>query len=181
MPAGHGSSQSCTGPSVADLSACRDDLHDLLATAIPATLRARSKVDPMEQRAAAVPPGVRAPRRPTSATLGPADVGTATTGGRGFACALDAGRMLFHWVDYTGSCGGVLVFNRTRMGWLCDRTIDHLVASLEREPERRLIRGMPFPTSWDPYFQPFMTLADVDAYPVLHYAHHRAQLTLATT
>ena len=38
---------------------------------------------------------------------------------------------------------------------------------------------MPFPTTWDPYFEPYMTLADVYAYPVLHYAHHRAQLTLS--
>ena len=34
--------------------------------------------------------------------------------------------------------------------------------------------------SWDPYFRPFMTLADVYAYPVLHFEHHRQQLTLGT-
>ena len=56
--------------------------------------------------------------------------------------------------------------------------IDHLLRRLEREPEQRLARGMPFPTTWDPYFQPVMTLAEVYAYPVLHYRHHRAQLTL---
>ena len=37
-------------------------------------------------------------------------------------------------------------------------------------------RSMPFPTSWDPYFQPNMSLAEVYAHPVLHYRHHRAQL-----
>ena len=100
--------------------------------------------------------------------------------GRGFARALNAGRAPFHWVNYAGSCGGALVFNRARMGRLCDRTINRLVASLEEEPEQRLRRGMPFPASWDPYFQPFMTLADVYACPVLHYRHHRAQLTVAT-
>jgi hypothetical protein len=98
--------------------------------------------------------------------------------GRGFAAVLDAGRVPFHWVNYAGSCGGALVFNEARMGRLCDRTIDGLVRSLEQEPERRLARGMPFPTSWDPYFEPFMSLAAVYAYPVRHYAHHRAQLTL---
>ena len=49
---------------------------------------------------------------------------------------------------------------------------------LESEPEERLHRGMPFPTTWDPYFRTFMTLADVYAYPVLHFEHHRHQLTL---
>jgi uncharacterized damage-inducible protein DinB len=88
--------------------------------------------------------------------------------------------VLFHCVNYAGSCGGARVFSHTRMVRLCDRTITHLVASLEQEPERRLHNGMPFPTSWDPYFEPFMTLAEVYAYPVLHYAHHRGQLTLAT-
>jgi uncharacterized damage-inducible protein DinB len=61
---------------------------------------------------------------------------------------------------------------------LFDHTIDHLVISLTREPELRLARGMPFPTSWDPYFTTLMTLADVYAYPVRHFAHHRAQLTV---
>ena len=75
-------------------------------------------------------------------------------------------------------CGGALVFNRSRMGRLCDRTIGSLVRSLEAEPQERLAKGMPFPPSWDPYFTPFMTLAEVYAYPAKHYAHHRAQLTL---
>lgn len=98
--------------------------------------------------------------------------------GRGFAWVLDAGRRPFHVVNYLGSCGGPLVFNRDRLGWLCDRTIAAVIASLETEREDMLGRGMPFPTSWDPYFTAFMTLESVYAYPVLHYRHHRAQLTL---
>ncbi|WP_156399957.1 hypothetical protein [Phycicoccus sp. Soil748] len=98
--------------------------------------------------------------------------------GRSFAWLLETGRAPFHWVNYVGSCGGALVFNHARLGRLCDHTIGHLVASLEREPEARLVRGMPFPTSWDPYFEQHMTLADVYAYRPLHYAHHRRLLTL---
>jgi hypothetical protein len=171
------------GAIVADLTACRDDLHQLLATAAstPARLRARTngtrwsneqllfhmvfgflvvrRLLPLVRLMSVLPPWV----------------------GRGFARLLDAGRVPFHWVNYAGSCGGALVFNHSRMGWLCDRTIDSLVASLDREPEQRLGRGMPFPTSWDPYFETTMSLADVFAYPVLHYRHHRAQLTLSTT
>ena len=163
---------------MADLTACRDDLRYLLAHATPDRLRARSngtawtneqllfhmvfgfmvvrRLLPLVRLVSALPPGV----------------------GRGFALLLDWGRVPFHWVNYAGACGGALVFDHARMGWLCERTIAALVRSLERQPEARLHRGMPFPTSWDPYFEPFMTVADVYAYPVLHYAHHRAQLTL---
>jgi hypothetical protein len=97
---------------------------------------------------------------------------------RGFAAVLEAGRAPFHWVNYAGSCGGALVFDHTRMGRLCAHTVDRLVVSLMQEPEEVLGRGMRFPTSWDPYFQRRMTVAAVYAYPVLHYDHHRRQLTL---
>ena len=162
----------------ADLRACRADLHQLLATATRERLRARSngtgwtneqllfhmvfgflvvrRLLPLVRAISALPPWV----------------------GRAFSAVLDAGRVPFHWVNYAGSCGGALVFDHARMGWLCDRTIVALVSRLDREPEARLTRGMPFPTSWDPYFTDFMTLEDVYRYPVLHYVHHRAQLTL---
>lgn len=166
------------GSIVADLIACRTDLRHLLATATRSRLRARTSGTRWsnEQLLFHMVFGFLVVRRllPLVRLLSkqPAWVG------RGFAALLDAGRVPFHWVNYAGSCAGAVVFNHMRMGWLCDRTIDHLVASLEREPEERLTRVMPFPSSWDPYFEPVMSLADVYAYPVLHYAHHRAQLTL---
>ena len=163
----------------ADLDACGADLHRLLAQATPARLRAGTdgtawtneellfhmvfgflvvrRLLPLVRLVSSLPPWV----------------------GRSFAALLDAGRVPFHWVNYMGSRGAALVFDRRRMGRLSDRTIAALVTSLESEQENRLHRGMPFPTSWDPYFQPYMTLAEVYAYPVLHYRHHRNQLTLA--
>lgn len=98
--------------------------------------------------------------------------------GRGFARLLDLACRPFHAVNYLGSCGGALVFNRHRMGPLCDRTIAALTTSLKQESEQVLARGMPFPTSWDPCFAAFMTLEAVYSYPVLHYRHHRGQLSL---
>ena len=98
--------------------------------------------------------------------------------GRGFAAVLDAGRRPFHVVNYLGSCGGALVFNHARLPRLCDRTIAGLHRSLQREMEQALARGMPFPTSWDPYFTPYMTLADVYHYATVHFEHHRRQLTI---
>jgi hypothetical protein len=98
--------------------------------------------------------------------------------GQGFAAVLDSTRRPFHVVNYWGSRGGAWVFDASRMGRLCDRVVSRLCRSLEREPEQNLGRGMPFPTSWDPYFTAYMTLADVYRYPVLHFEHHRRQLTL---
>ena len=91
---------------------------------------------------------------------------------------LDSTQRPFDVVNYWGSCVGARVFDAGRMGGLCDRVVSRLCRSLEREPERNLGRGMPFPTSWDPYFLRFMTLADVYRFPALHFAHHRRQLTL---
>lgn len=162
----------------AGLLTCRDDLHRLLAGASPDQLRAASNGTAWtnEQLLFHMVFGFLVVRRllPLVRFLGrrPPWVG------RGFARLLDATRVPFHWVNYVGSCGGALVFDRSRMGGLCDRTIAFLVRSLESETETRLAEGMPFPPSWDPYFTSFMTLADVYAYPEMHYRHHRAQLTL---
>lgn len=163
---------------VADLTSCRDGLRHLLAAATPDQLRVRTDGTKWssEQLLFHMVFGFLVVRR----LLPPVRLMSVlpTSVGRWFARALDAGRVPFHWVNYAASCGGALVFNHARMGWLSDRTIDHLVVSLEAEHEYRLTRGMPFPTRWDPYFDSFMSLADVYAHPVLHYAHHRAQLTL---
>lgn len=160
------------------LNGCRDDLHALLAAAAPTQLRAPSDGTRWtnEQLLFHMVFGFLIVRRLLPLVRAMSRLPNWV--GRNFARLLDAVRIPFHWVNYAGPRAGALVFNHTRMGHLCDRTIDHLVATLEREPEERLRRGMPFPTSWDPYFEPHMTLAAVYAYPALHYAHHRQQLTL---
>ncbi|WP_209308851.1 DinB family protein [Blastococcus sp. CT_GayMR16] len=101
----------------------------------------------------------------------------ATVGGS-FAAVLDSARRPFDVVNYWGSRGAALVFDHARMGWICDRTITALQRHLAGESEDSLHRGMAFPTSWDPYFAPHMTLADVYRYPTRHFEHHRRQLTL---
>jgi hypothetical protein len=37
---------------------------------------------------------------------------------------------------------------------------------------------MHYPTRWDPFFTPYMTLADVYRFPTRHFDFHRRQLTL---
>jgi hypothetical protein len=36
---------------------------------------------------------------------------------------------------------------------------------------------MHYPTTWDPYFKRFMTLADLYRYPTQHFDHHDRQLS----
>ena len=60
-----------------------------------------------------------------------------------------------------------------------DFVIGRLQRAVETAIENTLIRGMYFPTGWDPYFVDYMTLRDVYHYATQHYDHHRRQLTLA--
>jgi hypothetical protein len=162
----------------AELEACRLRLHELLAEAGPADLRRRSRGTRWtnEQLLFHMVFGFLVVRTLLVRLMGrlPAPVG------KGFAALLDSTRRPFHVVNYWGSCVGARVFGSTRMGRVCDRVIGALCRSLERRSEPSLGRGMPFPTSWDPYFTSYMTLADVYRYPGLHFEHHRRQLTLST-
>jgi len=38
---------------------------------------------------------------------------------------------------------------------------------------------MYYPTSWDPFFAEYMTLAQIYHYPTQHFRYHQRQLTLA--
>ena len=161
-----------------DLEAARVRLHALLGQADPADLRRRTNGTAWtnEQLLFHMVFGflvVRVLLR-LARVVGrlPAPVG------RGWAGLLDSARRPFHAVNYWGARGGALVFNHDRMGRVCDRAIAALQRSLARETEADLVRGMAYPTSWDPYFTASMTLADIYRYPTLHFEHHRAQLTL---
>ena len=96
---------------------------------------------------------------------------------RGFAAVLNAATPPFHVLNYLGSCGGGLIGPRFAAAWL-DRIIASLHRSLDRAGEADLERGMYYPTRWDPFFRPYMTLADVYRYPAQHFAFHLEQLTL---
>lgn len=97
---------------------------------------------------------------------------------RGFARLLNAGTAPFDVVNYWGSKGGALVFNRRRMAAKLRRLTSALERKLHRETVSGLARRMYFPTRWDTFFKETMTLADVYAYPVAHFDFHAAQLSL---
>jgi hypothetical protein len=98
--------------------------------------------------------------------------------GRSFARLLNAGTKPFDTVNYAGSWLGGTTLGRRRMAALCDRAIAAQHRRLDRETDTELARGMHYPTRWDPFFQDYMTLADLYRFPVQHFDFHRRQLTL---
>ena len=51
-------------------------------------------------------------------------------------------------------------------------------AHFVEETSESIALTMHFPTRWDPYFRPAMSVLDVYHYGTEHYEHHRRQLTL---
>jgi hypothetical protein len=94
-----------------------------------------------------------------------------------FAALLNFGTPLFHPINYLGSVGGGTVFTPQRMQRRLDRIIAKLEGDLDKQGEQDLQRGMYYPTKWDPYFKPYMQLADIYHYPTQHFDHHERQLS----
>ncbi|WP_439659411.1 DinB family protein [Lentzea sp. HUAS TT2] len=99
--------------------------------------------------------------------------------GQGWARLLNAGTKPFDAINFVGSWLGGSTMPRSAMVALCDRTIAALHRRLDRENDVSLARGMPYPTRWDPFFQEFMTVADLYRFPVQHFDFHREQLSLS--
>jgi hypothetical protein len=96
---------------------------------------------------------------------------------RAFAAMLNAGTAPFDAVNYLGSKAAARVFNRKRMAAKLRRVTDVLERRMAAESAASLARGMSFPDRWDPFFTPWMSVADVYAYPVRHFDFHAAQLS----
>ncbi|MFY9636280.1 MAG: DinB family protein [Cellulosimicrobium cellulans] len=99
--------------------------------------------------------------------------------GRAFSRLLNAGTRSFDAVNYWGSRAAGLVYNRHRMVRKLERVTASLARSLARETEKSLSLKMALPTRWDPFFAPKMTVAEVYAYPTLHFDFHARQLSLS--
>ena len=98
---------------------------------------------------------------------------------KALARLLDAAHKPFDLVNYLGSCAGALIIPPRRMPGKLDRVTAALQRHLEREPKSALHRGMHYPTTWDPFFAGYMTLADIYHYPTQHFRFHQRQLTLS--
>jgi hypothetical protein len=97
---------------------------------------------------------------------------------RTYARILNAATVPFDAVNYAGSWLGGTFLSVERMAIMFDRVIEALHHRLDSESEVDLARGMHYPTRWDPFFEDFMTLADVYRFPTQHLDFHRRQLTL---
>jgi len=98
---------------------------------------------------------------------------------RVFARLLDAAHRPFDLINYLGSCAGARIIPPRRMARVLDRVIAALQQHLQRETGSALRRGMYYPTTWDPFFADYMTLADIYRYPTRHFRFHQRQLTLS--
>jgi hypothetical protein len=97
---------------------------------------------------------------------------------RRFARVLNAAATPFDVINYYGSSAAALVYNRRRMGAKMDRVVAALQRTLAQEGDATWWRGMHFPTRWDPFFNDYMTLADLYRFPGQHFDFHSRQLTL---
>jgi hypothetical protein len=86
----------------------------------------------------------------------------------------------YNWVNWAGSAAAGQVLKPESMMRMMDRTTRTIVDWYDRAGAETLNRGMTMPTSWDPYFQPWMDRRAIFAWARKHYRHHRAQLSLST-
>ena len=96
-----------------------------------------------------------------------------------FARLLDSAHRPFDLINYLGSCAGAWIIPPSRMTRMLDRVIAALQQRLQRETGPALRRGMHYPTTWDPFFADYMTLAGIYHYPTQHFRFHQRQLTLS--
>ena len=96
---------------------------------------------------------------------------------KGFAAVMNALTAPFHVRNYWGSRLAAMTYNHRRMGGKLDRVVASLQRRLRREDAGSLAGSMSYPTRWDPFFTPTMTLAEVYHYPTQHFDFHRRQLS----
>ncbi|MEV6273367.1 DinB family protein [Kribbella sp. NPDC051936] len=100
---------------------------------------------------------------------------------RVYARVLNAGTGAFDAVNFLGSYLGGNTLSTARMVVMFDHVIAKLHQRLDAESDDNLARGMHYPFRWDPFFEDYMTLADVYRFPTQHFDFHRQQLTLSSS
>ncbi|WP_162164510.1 DinB family protein [Intrasporangium chromatireducens] len=95
-----------------------------------------------------------------------------------YATALTWATAPYEWVNYAGSVAGARFAGLERARRWMARDTDWLLRWGEGASDADLGRGMSVPAGWDPYFQPWMSRAELLTWAPEHYRHHRRQLTL---
>jgi len=97
---------------------------------------------------------------------------------RRFAALLDAANSALRRGQLLGLPARRETYRPSPHGEVLDHVIAGLHRRLDAESEDGLATEMAFPTRWDPFFRPVMTLADVYHYAGDHFEFHRQQLSL---
>jgi DinB superfamily len=97
---------------------------------------------------------------------------------RPVAAVMNALSRPFHVMNYVSSAVPGSFVGLQWMVRVLDRVTTRMAARRARETPESLARGMCYPAGWDPFFQPYMTVADLYHYPTQHFDWHARQLTL---
>lgn len=97
-----------------------------------------------------------------------------------FSRVLAAFTRPYNELNWLGGVVGGGINSSASMRRQMDRVTNSILNWYDRADTQALHRGMAIPSSWDPYFTPWMDRADLLRWAPRHYRHHRGQLSLAS-
>jgi hypothetical protein len=81
------------------------------------------------------------------------------------ACLLNCARRPFHLINYLGSCAGARIIHRPGCRACSTASPARCGAACSRRPTVTSAAAMHYPTTWDPFFAEYMTVAELYRYP----------------
>jgi hypothetical protein len=99
---------------------------------------------------------------------------------KGFSRVLAASTRPYNELNWFGGVVGGRINNIASMRRQMDRVTSSILNWYDHADTQALHRGMTVPSSWDPYFTPWMDRTDLLQWAPRHYGHHRGQLSLAS-
>jgi hypothetical protein len=82
----------------------------------------------------------------------------------------------FNAINALGPRGGGVLFTRSALENVYDGVHTLLVKWIQRLSDEELARGMYYPSTWDPLFGDYMTLAEILRFPMVHFYFHVNQI-----
>jgi hypothetical protein len=99
---------------------------------------------------------------------------------KGFSRVLAVFSRPYNELNWFGGVVGGRINSSASMRRQMDRVTSSILNWYDHADTQALHRGMAVPSSWDPYFTPWMDRADLLRWAPKHYGHHRGQLSLAS-
>jgi hypothetical protein len=98
----------------------------------------------------------------------------------GFSRLLVALTRPYNELNWFGGVIGGRINSIASMRRQMDSVTSGILKWYDQADTQTLHRGMTVPSSWDPYYTPWMDRADLLRWAPRHYRHHRGQLSLAS-